>query len=126
MYHSSFCVCLVVAFSRIYYFSFFVFASLLPAPSTDGSGKKSGGSTTLGAIKILRVFRVLRPLRAINRAKGLKVIVFVFPSFIFKRLINTLVTFVFFKKNSSKLANIHYQKAINTKTESLKFRKSFP
>lgn len=58
-------------------FLFVAFDSLLPAPSTDGSGKKSGGSTTLGAIKILRVFRVLRPLRAINRAKGLKVIVFV-------------------------------------------------
>lgn len=27
----------------------------------------------IGFIKILRVFRVLRPLRAINRAKGLKV-----------------------------------------------------
>jgi len=27
----------------------------------------------MSAVKILRVFRVLRPLRAINRAKGLKV-----------------------------------------------------
>lgn len=40
---------------------------------TDSSDEKSGGGSTLGAIKILRVFRVLRPLRAINRAKGLKV-----------------------------------------------------
>lgn len=45
----------------------------MPAPS-DAGGKKSSGSATLGSIKILRVFRVLRPLRAINRAKGLKVI----------------------------------------------------
>lgn len=51
--------------------------SLLPAASETG-GKKSSGSATLGSIKILRVFRVLRPLRAINRAKGLKVIAFVY------------------------------------------------
>lgn len=37
------------------------------------TNKKFGGGSTLGAIKILRVFKVLRPLRAINRAKGLKV-----------------------------------------------------
>lgn len=30
-------------------------------------------SDKISAVKILRVFRVLRPLRAINRAKGLKV-----------------------------------------------------
>lgn len=46
--------------------------SLLPNDNSEG-GRKSGGGVTLGAIKILRVFRVLRPLRAINRAKGLKV-----------------------------------------------------
>lgn len=95
------CVCLVPLVHKLQFFicCFCLFmsptsdGSLLPTPSTDGSGKKSGGSTTLGAIKILRVFRVLRPLRAINRAKGLKVIVFVFPCFAFKWLIKTLVTF---------------------------------
>lgn len=56
---------------------FIISISLLPATS-DAGGKKSSGSATLGSIKILRVFRVLRPLRAINRAKGLKVISFVF------------------------------------------------
>lgn len=81
--------------------------SLLPAQNEITGGKKSGGSTTLGAIKILRVFRVLRPLRAINRAKGLKVIVFVFHVFThMKYTINKLEG----KTSLTKFLNIHYQR----------------
>jgi len=35
-------------------------------------------SSAISVVKILRVLRVLRPLRAINRAKGLKVYIFIF------------------------------------------------
>lgn len=35
-------------------------------------------SSAISVVKILRVLRVLRPLRAINRAKGLKVFIFIF------------------------------------------------
>lgn len=65
--------------SIFYEFFFFDFCSFSVTylEEISGGSKKSGGSATLGSIKILRVFRVLRPLRAINRAKGLKVILFV-------------------------------------------------
>lgn len=42
----------------------------------------SSRSSAISVVKILRVLRVLRPLRAINRAKGLKVFIFIFLSYI--------------------------------------------
>lgn len=65
----------VCCFNSNFFYSNFTNSILEAQARADPNitNKKFGGGSTLGAIKILRVFKVLRPLRAINRAKGLKV-----------------------------------------------------
>ncbi len=67
--------------TKLYIFSQFHYRILAK------QNEKASRNQLLSVLKVLRICRVLRPLRAINRAKGLKVLIF-FIKFFFKSLLS--------------------------------------